>query len=72
MKKLEIQKTKPTFIILVLKVEYQMVLVSSISNCFSYKTCLANKWMSFSSNNLALECWSYNQSAIALKLCNGC
>jgi hypothetical protein len=38
----------------VLKVEYQVVLVSLISNFFTDKTFLANKWMSFSSNNLAL------------------
>ena len=54
MKKLEIEKTKPTFIISVLKVEYYVVLVSSISNFFTNKTSLANKWMSFSSSNLAL------------------
>ena len=54
MKKLEIEKTKPTFIISVLKVEYQVVLVSSISNFFTNKTSLANKWMSFSSSNSAL------------------
>ena len=35
MKKLEIEKTKPTFIISVLKVEYYVVLVSSISNFLS-------------------------------------
>ena len=32
-----------------------MVLVSLISNLFTNKTSLANKWMSFSSSNLALE-----------------
>ena len=32
-----------------------MVLVSSISNFFTNKTSLANKWMSFSSSNLALR-----------------
>ena len=31
-----------------------MVLLSSISNFFTNKTSLANKWMSFSSSNLAL------------------
>jgi hypothetical protein len=31
-----------------------VVLVSSISNVFTSKTSLANKWMSFSSSNLAL------------------
>ena len=40
-----------------------MVLVSAISNFFTNKTSLANKWMSFSSSNLALciiiqETWS--------------
>jgi hypothetical protein len=54
MKKLEIQKTIPTFIISVFKVEYQVVLVSSISNFFTHNTYLANKWVSGSSN-LALD-----------------
>ena len=45
MKKLEIEKTKPTFIISVLKVEYQVVLVSSIFSFFINKMSLANKWM---------------------------
>ena len=54
MKKLEIKKTKPTFIISVLKFEYYVVLVSSVSNFFTNKTSLANKWTSFSSSNLAL------------------
>jgi len=31
-----------------------VILVSSISNFFTTKTSLANKWMSFSSSNLAL------------------
>ena len=58
MKKLEIEKTKPTFIISVLKVEYYVVLVSSISNFCINKMSLANKWTrkkipSFC--NLALE-----------------
>ena len=52
MKKLEIEKTKPTFIP-VLKVKHEVVLVSSISNYFN-ETSLANKWMSFSCSNLAL------------------
>jgi hypothetical protein len=55
MKKLEIKKTKPTFTITVLKIEYYAVLVSSISNLFTDKTSLANKWMSFSSSNSALS-----------------
>ena len=54
-KKKEIEKTKPTFIISVLKVEYLVVLVSSISNFVTNKTSLANNWMSFSSSNLALK-----------------
>ena len=49
MKKLEIEKTKPTFIVPVLKVDKWVVLVSSISNFFTNKTSL-----SFSSSNLAL------------------
>ena len=47
MKKLEIEKTKPIFIISVLKVEYWVVLVFSISNFLTKKTSLANKWMRF-------------------------
>ena len=47
MKKLEFEKTKPTFIISILKVEYYVVLVSSISNLFTKKISLANKWMRF-------------------------
>ena len=43
--KLEIEKTKPTFIISVLKVEYWVALVSSIFNFFINKIALANKWM---------------------------
>ena len=45
MKKLEIEKTNPTFIMSVLKVEYSVILVSSISNFFINKMALANKWM---------------------------
>jgi hypothetical protein len=36
-----------------------VVLVSSISNFFTDKTYLANKWMSFSSSNLALTAFLY-------------
>ena len=54
MKKLEIEKTKPTFFISVVKVEHLMVLVSSISNFFTNKSYLAKKWMSLSRSNLAL------------------
>ena len=64
MKKLEIEKTKPAFIISVLKVDIIKVsLVFSIFNFFITKTSLANNWRSFSSRNLALckasfICWS--------------
>ena len=45
MKKLEIEKTKPTFIISVLKVDLIKVgLVFSISHFFMTKTTLANNW----------------------------
>ena len=45
MKKLEIEKTKPTFIASVLKVDILKVgLVFSISNSFITKTSLANNW----------------------------
>ena len=45
MKKVEIEKTKPTIIILVLKVDIIKVgLVFSISNFFITKTPLANNW----------------------------
>ena len=45
-----------------------MVLVSLISNFFTNKTSLANKWMSFSSSNsalvteLLLKCYGANAS----------
>ena len=55
MKKLEIEKTKPTFIILTFKTDIiQMGLVFSISNFFIAKMSLANNWRSFSSSYLAL------------------
>ena len=45
MKKLEIEKTKPTFIISVLKVDIiEVGLVFSISNIFITKMPLANNW----------------------------
>ena len=56
MKKLEIKKTKPTFIISTFKTDMIKVgLVFSISNFFIAKTSLANNWRSFSSSYLALE-----------------
>ena len=46
MKKVEIEKTKPAFIISVLKVDIIKVsLVFSIFNFFINKIALANKWM---------------------------
>ena len=55
MKKLEIQKTKPTFIISTFKTDIIKVgLVFSISNFFIAKTSLANNWRSFSRSYLAL------------------
>ena len=56
MKKLEIEKTKPTFVISTFKTDIIKVgLVFSISNFFIAKTSLANNWRSFSSSYLALE-----------------
>ena len=40
----------------------KVVLVSLISNFFTNKTSLVNKWMSFSSSNLALEHWYFIKS----------
>ena len=55
MKKLEIEKTKPTFTISTFKTDMIKVgLVFSISNFFIAKTSLANNWRSFSSSYLAL------------------
>ena len=47
MKKLEIEKNKPALIMSVLKIEYLLLLVSSISNLFTDKTSLANKLIEF-------------------------
>ena len=55
MKKLDIKKNKPTFIISTFKTDIIKVgLVFSISNFFIAKTSLANNWRSFSSSYLAL------------------
>ena len=63
MKKLEIEKTKPSFMISTFKTDILRVgLFFSISNFFVTKTSLANKWRSFSSSNLALiqpKCWGF-------------
>ena len=61
MKKLEIERTKPTFIISTFKTDIVKVgLVFSISNFFITKMSLANKWMkkkipSFSNSALVLQ-----------------
>ena len=56
MKKLEIEKTKATFIISTFKTDIIKVgLVFSISNFFIAKTSLANNWRSFSNSYLALS-----------------
>ena len=66
MKKLEIEKTKPTFIISVLKVDILKVgLVFSISNVFIAKKSLANKWRRKkipSCSNSALEANPFHQN----------
>ena len=59
LKKLEIEKTKPTFIISTFKTDIIKVgLVFSISNFFISKTSLANNWRSFSSSYSALTKYS--------------
>ena len=47
MKKVEIEKTKPTFTTSVLNVEYKVGLVFSISNFFISKIHKANNWSEF-------------------------
>ena len=55
MKKLEIEKTKPTLITLTFKTDMiKKGLVFSIYNFFIARTSLANNWRSFSSSYLAL------------------
>ena len=66
MKKLEIEKTKPTFIISTFKTDIIKVgLVFSISNFFIAKTSLANNWRSFSSSYLALDSYQAWQCTFA-------
>ena len=73
MKKLEIEKTKPTFIISTLKTDVIKVgLVFSISNFFIAKTSLANNWRSFSSSYLALFSGSFLWSVTVLRLICSC
>ena len=70
MKKLEIEKTKPTFIISTFKTDIIKVgLVFSISNFFIAKTSLANNWRSFSSSYLALSVY-YTMSCVTASV--GC
>ena len=67
MEKLEIEKTKPTFIISVLKVEHYVVLVSSIFNFFVNTITLANQWrrkIILSCSNSALSVLSYVYIAV--------
>ena len=60
MKKLEIEKTKPPFIISTFKTDMIKVgLVFSISNFFIAKTSVVNNWKSFSSSYSALEKWGH-------------
>ena len=69
MKKLEIEKTKPTFIISTFKTDIIKVgLVFSISNFFIAKTSLANNWRSFSSSYLALY-YSHFQASTYFGIC---
>ena len=72
MKKMEIEKTKPTFTISTFKTDIIKVgLVFSISNFFINKTSLANKWMrkkipSCSNPALGLEYNDFSTSRIWL------
>ena len=63
MKKLKIEKTKPTYIVSTFKTDKMRVgLVFSISNYFIEKSSLTNKWMSFGYSNSALVCmgqWTF-------------
>ena len=69
MKKLDIEKTKPTLIISLLKVDIlKMGLVFSISNFFIAKMSLANNWRSFSSSNLALGASTVIQGQLLINM----
>ena len=69
MKKLEIEKTKPTYIILTFKTDIIIVgLVFSISNFFIAKMSLANNWRSFSSSNLALGASTVIQGQLLINM----
>ena len=72
MKKLEIEKTKPTFIISTFKIDAIKVgLVFSISNFFIAKTSLANNWRSFSCSYLALADQPITNAAAATAVTAG-
>ena len=69
MKKLKIEKTKPTFSISTFKTDIVKVgLVFSISNFFIAKRSLANNWRSFSSSYLALVNIAYPISNLTSKI----
>ena len=69
MKKLEIEKTKPTFIISTFKTDIIIVgLVFSISNFFIAKMSLANNWRSFNSSNLALGASTVIQGQLLINM----
>ena len=69
MKKLQIEKTKPTFIISIFKTDIIKVgLVFSISNFFIAKTSPANNWRSFSSSYLALNSNTFREKIFQLKV----
>ena len=75
MKKWEIEKTKPTFIISTFKTDIIKVgLVFWISNFFIAKTSLANNWRSFSSSYSALidfqiKSQTFNRNPKQILLC---
>ena len=64
MKKLDIEKTKPTFIISTFKTDIKSGLSFSICNFYIAKTSLANNWRSFSSSYLALVSLYATEEAI--------
>ena len=72
MKKMEIEKTKPTFIISTFKTDIIKVgLVFSISNFFIAKTSLVNNWRSFSCSYLALADQPITNAAAATAVTAG-
>ena len=70
MKKLEMEKTKPTFVISVLKVNIIKVgLVFSISNFFITKTPLANNWRR--KKNTFLQLFGFSSYWVHIMIPNG-